>query len=744
MNINMDSFVNKLRQTVSQVAHQVNNSVNTIIPGNLIHREYEILKLRCHHGCPKFVWSVHDAIKRDSLSIKASLKDAMGPLPLTNISEKEPVQVPSEAITKNGSDDTNIENNRNSNKQLYSVFVFDKKQLDCISNKNEREAALDHIKRAVYQLTRLRHPSILIVHHPLEESRSSLAFVTEHVYGNLESIINQDKDKKSSKGTIKTDLTNLVDLTGDLGPKDSDYQNDNCELDEIQIKAGLLQICDGIQFLHQEAKLLHRNLCLENIFVDSNNTWKITGFDFSCQPVTLSANDSKSNSNPNSSGTGLEIITFEPKPINNLVFPSLRTLPHSLTSYIIPNWSCSAPEHSNSDQVSLSSDIYSLGIISCALLGRDPHLTDLSYAYGLISDTYKRGILCREMVEKLPNNIKSSIIKFASLNESTRPSVEDFKNLDLFADPQVEAIRHLDAQFAWDSLKKIDFFNRLRDILPKLSHQVRVNRIAKSLFKEAMNPDMLPHIMPNIMIISRDCTPSEFRTKIFPHLKGPFRILEPRAVPMILLDNLSILADRAKLCLPEFQRAAFTLVQYLLRVDQQMQEKCFQVLPNVRRFIDDCSMVKIILPELSKVCRETNVLSIRTKSLDCICKLVDSMENTTIINQVLPIVYSIPSREPEVIMAAVDIFKTILNDSRADLTKDMIGTKVLPFLIPCLVEKDLNLQQFDQIISLVKKFINSIEREQRERLSRKTQISSHQSKALILDDFKGASHFRLD
>lgn len=384
MNLNVDSFVSKLRNTVSQVAYQVNSSVNTIIPGNLIHREYETLKLRCTHGCPGLTWNIYDAVKRDSVSIKASIKDAIG----VNL-------VPNQI-------ETSLEDKSNIDKQLYSVFLFDKSQLDRLSNKVDRETALEHIKKGITQLTRLRHPAVLTVHHPIEESRSSLAFVTEHVYGHLDSILKEQRTKR-----VVPAKKNLVDLTQDSGPKDSDYQDDSCQLDEVQIKAGLLQICDGLKFLHNDAKMLHRNLCLDNIFVDSNNTWKIAGFDFSCQQLSLANQASLNKAND----VGLQIVEFVPKSTNLPTFPSLRTIHPSLPTNIVPNWSCSAPEHSNSDQVSFPSDVYSLGIISCALLGRDMDMIDLSYEYGLISDTYKRGIHFRELSEKLPANIKTSIMK---------------------------------------------------------------------------------------------------------------------------------------------------------------------------------------------------------------------------------------------------------------------------------------------------------------------------------------------
>lgn len=729
MNLNVDSFVSRLRKTVSEVAYQVNTSVNTIIPGNAIHREYETLKLRCTHGCPGFVWNVYDATKRDSASIKASLKDAIGPNLMPN-SASSHIQLPGDETINN-------------EKQLYSVFIFDKSQIDGLQNKAEREAALDHIKRGVTQLTRLRHPSILVVHHPLEESRSSLAFVTEHVYGHLESILKEQRSKRVGSRESKLLSTNLVDLTQDLGPKDSDYKSDSCQLDEVQMKAGLLQVCDGLKFLHNDAKMLHRNLCFDNIFVDTNNTWKIAGFNFSCLQSSNPSSAITSHISQETSAN-LQIVEFTPKISNSPLFPSLKTIYPSLPSAIIPNWSCSAPEHSNLDQVTFSSDIYSLGIISCALLADNTDMVDLSYEYGLISDTYKRGLHFRELADRLPSNIKASIMKYAAMNVESRPSLDDYQNLSAFNDPHVRAIRDLDSRYVWDRLRKIDFFNSLRDILPRLSHQVKVNRVAKSLFNDVVNPDMLPHVLPCILIIAKDSTPTEFKLKIFPNLKGPFRVLEPKSVPLMLLDNMVVLADRAKLCLPEFKQYAFTLIQYLLRMDLQMQEKCIFILPNLKNYIDENSMNTMILPELKKLCYETTTSSIRIKCIDCIGKMIDVMSTSTILKQVLPILFDLPSRDASLIMASTSVIKTIISNSSADLDKEVLAGKILPFLIPLCTEKELNLQEFEIILNLIKNLMDRVEREQRALLARKHQVSNQKSTPLVLDNFKGANHFQLD
>lgn len=62
---------------------------------------------------------------------------------------------------------------KKSTKQEAAIFVFEKKQLDKWSKK-DREGMIETLKKGVSQLTRLRHPRILTVHYPLEESRQAI------------------------------------------------------------------------------------------------------------------------------------------------------------------------------------------------------------------------------------------------------------------------------------------------------------------------------------------------------------------------------------------------------------------------------------------------------------------------------------------------------------------------------------------------------------------------------------------
>ena len=50
------------------------------------------------------------------------------------------------------------------------MLIFEKKLLDGM-DKRDREVIIEMMRKGVQQLTRLRHPRLLVVQHPVEESR---------------------------------------------------------------------------------------------------------------------------------------------------------------------------------------------------------------------------------------------------------------------------------------------------------------------------------------------------------------------------------------------------------------------------------------------------------------------------------------------------------------------------------------------------------------------------------------------
>ncbi|KAJ1941629.1 SCY1-like protein 2, partial [Linderina macrospora] len=94
---------------------------------------------------------------------------------------------------------------RRSSSQQVTVWVFEKRFFEQGINRQlftlrEQNLVLDLLKGEASQLTRLRHPSVLQVVEPLEETRGSLMFVTELVIASLDDLVNPGHKYRSGSG----------------------------------------------------------------------------------------------------------------------------------------------------------------------------------------------------------------------------------------------------------------------------------------------------------------------------------------------------------------------------------------------------------------------------------------------------------------------------------------------------------------------------------------------------------------
>lgn len=64
-------------------------------------------------------------------------------------------------------------------------------------------------------------------------------------------------------------------------------------------------------------------------------------------------------------------------------------------------------------------------------------------------------------------------------------------------------------------------------------------------------------------------------------------------------------------------------------------------------------MKNALLPRIKKVCISTTLLSVRVNSLICLGKLLTHLDKWIVIDDILPMLHQIPSREPAVIMGII-------------------------------------------------------------------------------------------
>jgi SCY1-like protein 2 len=157
----------------------------------------------------------------------------------------------------------------------FSAFVFDKKSiLDANSNSLGRSGAaafkavlaevIERLKKEASILARLRHPSVLKLVETVEETRGGgLQFVTEPVTASLASLL-QEKDDQERGGGVGGRSGRYVteDANGNRRRRE-------LELDELEIQKGLLQISRALEFLHENAGLVHGNLTPDAILINA-------------------------------------------------------------------------------------------------------------------------------------------------------------------------------------------------------------------------------------------------------------------------------------------------------------------------------------------------------------------------------------------------------------------------------------------------------------------------------------------
>lgn len=68
-----------------------------------------------------------------------------------------------------------------------------------------------------------------------------------------------------------------------------------------------------------------------------------------------------------------------------------------------------------------------------------------------------------------------------------------------------------------------------------------MQRVLPQLCAEFSNLQLIPFVLPNVLLIAEDCTTQEFIDFILPELKPVFKIEDPVQVVIILLQKMDIL-----------------------------------------------------------------------------------------------------------------------------------------------------------------------------------------------------------
>uniref|UniRef100_A0A023GBJ2 Putative scy1-like protein 2 n=1 Tax=Amblyomma triste TaxID=251400 RepID=A0A023GBJ2_AMBTT len=141
-------------------------------------------------------------------------------------------------------------------------------------------------------------------------------------------------------------------------------------------------------------------------------------------------------------------------------------------------------------------------------------------------------------------------------------------------------------------------------------------------------------------------------------------------------------------------------------------------------------MKNALLPRIKRLCLQTSFLSVRVNCLVCLGKLLEHLDKWLVLDEILPVLPEIRSKEPAVLMGILGIYKLAMSHKKLGLTKDVMACKVIPFLMPLTIENGLTLNQFQAIMSVVKDMVAAVELEHRAKLEQLNSIKQEQSTAM--------------
>nr|CAB3477619.1 unnamed protein product [Digitaria exilis] len=335
---------------------------------------------------------------------------------------------------------------------VVSVWVLDKRALAEARaraglSKAAEDAFLDLVRADAARLVRLRHPGVLHVVQALDETKAAMAMATEPVFASVSNALGS----LDNVGKVPKELKGM-------------------EMGLLEIKHGLLQLAETLNFLHNNAHLAHRAISPEDYDVEDT------------------------------------------------------ALP------LQPSLNYTAPElvRSGDSKVGSACDMFSFGCLAYHLIARRPlldcHSNVKMYMNAL---TY----LTSEAFSNIPSDLVSDLQRMLSMDAVSRPSAMAFTGSSFFRDDtRLRALRFLDHLLVnmWK-----DFDSRVLRYKDKGDFELSTLPALVPVFTSASGETLLLLVKHADLIINK-ATQEHLISHILPMLVRAFDDNDPRLQEEVL------------------------------------------------------------------------------------------------------------------------------------------------------------------------------------------------------------------
>ncbi|XP_067126202.1 SCY1-like protein 2 isoform X1 [Centruroides vittatus] len=556
---------------------------------------------------------------------------------------------------------------RKSDRKEASVFIFEKRVADKLHKPKRKETVTEILRSSVRLLDRFKHPKLLTLYHPVEESSEALAFAAEPVLGSLANVLGSLEER----------------LPQNLPSSVREYT-----FLDIEVKYGLLQITEALSFLHYSCKLIHRNICPQSILINKRGTWKLAGLEFTekCHEFDLMGS-----------------VPCQP-------FTS------KLPKMGQPDLDYTAPEIQSSSTCSPLSDMFSLGLLICAIFNS---------GHSLLESNLSTALYCRqletletnldEILDRMTHYLHDPLQNLLQTDPKMRLSAQNFSMIRYFMDPAVNALLYLDVIQMKDSGHKSNFYHSLEGVLPAIPKKLWYQHVLPSLQAELQSPEVLAAALQPILFMIEASTPEENQAYILPLFRTVFSMPKSVQATVTLLERLDVIMKKT----PKSDIKSDVLPMLYNAFDSttpQIQTAALQAVSNIADSLEESAVKKMVLPRTKQVFDSDSGVKMQAIALTCVEKIIDKLEKTNILDDVLPMLSKAKLQDPAILMPVVRIYKHMLGDKRYGLTVNMLATKVMPVLIPVVVSPALKLHQFTSLVELLEEMLEHVAKNQKNKL----------------------------
>ncbi|CAH2034539.1 unnamed protein product, partial [Iphiclides podalirius] len=594
---------------------------------------------------------------------------------------------------------------RKSDGKECSVFIFDKRASEKLFKPKRRECMLRRIRSCVDQLEKLRHPRMLQIIHALEEGTNTFAFASESVLGSLHNILSWHESSPVLPGGQAPIMPHPMSLGPPSShsflnpapqPQTPPFAKEYYFID-IELRYGFLQIIEALHYLHYTIRQVHRNVCPQAIIVTKRGTWKLFGLEFVENMIT---------SDPT------ELIPVAPWSIKIAKFcqPSLDFL---------------APEVQTNAHCNILSDMFSLGLVICAVFnGGKPLLQANNNPMLYMKQIEFLDHQVNAVLPRVPAALQEAVQRLLSLDPHPRPTTQLLPLIKYFkcqSEPAIQAMQFLDVITVKDANQRTNFYSAmLIDALPYIPKKLRWQHVWPVLQLEVRTAEVLAAVLQPIIWLTNEASQEEFSHFVLPTLNYIRRNLinSPKCVQasVMILENLHVILKK---CQPdEVQSEVMPLLFNALDSNtNQVQTASLIAIQNVSDSIEDKHLHNIVLGKV-KILLEKNQSDVKIISLvlGFFEKVLTRLERNHILEHVIPTLLAMRLTDPDIINRVVKLYKTILAEQKFGLTTNVMATRMIPALAPQTVNPSLNADQFANLMEILYDMLENIDKSQRLRM----------------------------